>query len=163
MSFYEQEKTLATSVADSLDTEPIEEGEAYEAEAEERSVRDLSTVELGREGERIAQNYLQRRGYKILEKNWTFGGFEADIIAFEDDTVVLVEVKTRLALGELSMEMPELAVDKQKRLKYRTLGFGYLALHPQVDSMRFDVIALNIVGEHNAKLRHLVNAFGYDY
>lgn len=163
MSLYEQENSMAVSVADPEDAALDDEGAAWETEPDERSVRDLNSVEIGREGERIAQNYLMKRGYKILEKNWTFGGFEADIIAAEEDTVILVEVKTRLALGELSMEMPELAVDKQKRLKYRTLGFGYLALHPQVDSLRFDVIALNIVGEHNAKLRHLVNAFGYDY
>ena len=76
--------------------------------------------------------------------------------------MVLVEVKTRLALGERADEMPELSVDAKKRRRYRNLAHAYIVDHPDIDSIRFDVIALNVVGESQARLRHLRGAFGWD-
>ena len=75
--------------------------------------------------------------------------------------VVLVEVKTRLALGSQA-EVPELAVGRRKRNRYRRLALMYLALHSEFDSVRFDVIAINIVGESLARLRHLMGAFSWE-
>ena len=59
-------------------------------------------------------------------------------------------------------EMPELSVDSKKRRRYRNLAHAYIVDHPDVDSIRFDVIALNVVGESQARLRHLRGAFGWD-
>ena len=42
------------------------------------------------------------------------------------------------------------------------MALFYMAEHPEVSSVRFDVIAINIVGERLAKLRHLVGAFAWD-
>jgi putative endonuclease len=58
--------------------------------------------------------------------------------------------------------MPELAVDGQKQMRYRRMALFYMAEHPDVSSARFDVIAINIVGERLAKLRHLVGAYAWD-
>ena len=58
--------------------------------------------------------------------------------------------------------MPELAVDRRKRARYRRIALYYLSEHPEVDSVRFDVIAINIVQERMARLRHLVGAFAWD-
>ena len=47
------------------------------------------------QGEDIAIDYLRRKGYVILDRNWRSGHREIDIVARKDDTVVFVEVKAR--------------------------------------------------------------------
>lgn len=66
---------------------------------------------LGKAGEDAAVNYLTRRGYKILARNKTVVGVEFDIIAFKDDTVCFVEVKTR---ASHQSGLPEEFVDQRK-------------------------------------------------
>ena len=129
-----------------------------------KPIEQYSSAEIGEEGERLAASYLERRGFEVLERNWTCEAGEVDIVAkdVQDNTVVLVEVKTRLALGEDCRIMPELAVDEQKQNRYRKMALLYLATHMDCYSIRFDVIALNIVGERMAKLRHLLGAFSWD-
>jgi putative endonuclease len=51
--------------------------------------------ELGEKGEELARNFLRKKGYKIIERNWRFGKDEIDIIAIDNDYLVIVEVKTR--------------------------------------------------------------------
>ena len=130
---------------------------------------EYTTKELGTQGERIAASYLAEHGYRILDMNWRCNAGEVDIVATMDEpeeelrrSVVLVEVKTRLALGDEADYMPELAVDPQKKSRYRMLGLLYLVQHNEIDSVRVDVVAVNIVGERNAKLRHLLGAVTWD-
>lgn len=51
--------------------------------------------ELGEKGEELARLHLIDNGYKIRETKWRTGSLELDIIAEKDDTLVIVEVKTR--------------------------------------------------------------------
>ena len=51
--------------------------------------------ELGILGEQLALEYLVEKGYKVLEKNWRYLKAEIDIIAQKDNTLIIVEVKTR--------------------------------------------------------------------
>ena len=76
--------------------------------------------------------------------------------------VVLVEVKTRLVLGEGADAVPELAVGRRKQHRYRRIALMYLALHSEYSAIRFDVIAINIAGERVAHLRHLLGAFSWE-
>ena len=48
--------------------------------------------ELGKWGENLAAEYLQDKGYEILERDWKSGHHDLDIVAKEDDTLVVVEV-----------------------------------------------------------------------
>ena len=57
-------------------------------------------IELGKEGEIIAVDYLQKKGFQILARNFRFKRAEVDIIVFKNDLLRIVEVKTRL-LGDL--------------------------------------------------------------
>lgn len=123
---------------------------------------DYTSKEIGDEGESLAASYLERRGYVLIDRNWRSDAGEIDIIAEDDDETVLLEVKTRLALGDEADNMPELAVDSKKQRRYRRLALLYLADHPHVSSVRFDVIAINLVAERTARLRHLIGAFSWD-
>lgn len=122
----------------------------------------MSSREIGREGERVAASYLASCGLEVCERNWRRAGVEADIVCRDGATSVLVEVKTRLALGEKASVVPELAVNERKRDRYRKAALLYIAQHLDVQSVRFDVIALAIVSEELAHLRHLMCAFGWD-
>ena len=98
--------------------------------------------ELGVKGEVIAIEFLEKKGYDILEINWRFEKTEVDIIARDQKTLVIVEVKSRTsdAFG-----LPEDSVNpsKQKNL--------------EVD-VRFDVISITFKN-NEAKIFHIPDAF----
>ena len=54
--------------------------------------------ELGKLGEELAVDYLQKEGYDILDTNWTFQKAEIDIIAKKENILAIVEVKTRSSI-----------------------------------------------------------------
>lgn len=127
-----------------------------------------TNYEIGRRGEDLACQYLESHGYAIVERNFRCRFGEADIVARGDDPqqAVLVEVKSRVVRGKEAESIPELAVNFAKQRRYEKIGLYYYALHPEVDGVRFDVIALNMVDdgrrENHAQLRHLVGAFVWD-
>ena len=51
--------------------------------------------QLGREGEDLAAQYLLKNGYQILERNYRYRKAEIDIIALKEETLAIVEVKSR--------------------------------------------------------------------
>ena len=51
--------------------------------------------ELGQIGEELAALYLERNGYKIIERNFRYKKYEIDIIAKYNKELVFIEVKTR--------------------------------------------------------------------
>ena len=115
------------------------------------SERDRKNKKLGRAGEEQALRYLQKNGYKILERNYSNPFGEVDIIAAKDDTVAFIEVKTRL--GE-NYGAPSEAVDRRRRQKYIQAA-KYYFYGKQIDkTVRFDIIEI-LRGEIN----HIENAF----
>ena len=52
-------------------------------------------MNLGDKGEEIAENYLNRNGYRVLEKNYNCKFGEIDLIVKKKDVITFVEVKTR--------------------------------------------------------------------
>jgi putative endonuclease len=112
--------------------------------------------DLGRRGERLAVDFLKKKGYRIVETNYRTRRGEIDIVCEQGDCLVLVEVKTRrsLAFGQ-----PEEAVDRRKRKKMLDTAARYLALNPSSRraDCRFDVIA--IFGNTRRTLRHIEDAF----
>jgi putative endonuclease len=113
---------------------------------------------LGREGEDRAASYLVKRGYRILERNYSTRQGEIDLIALDRDEVVFVEVKTRTndAYGS-----PEHAVNRRKQGRMIKAALGYIKsrkLH-QVPC-RFDVVAVSSGAENEVEL--IRNAFEID-
>lgn len=131
-------------------------------EGARRPLAESGNKELGRAGEDLAAQYLAFQGYEILERNWRCAFGEADLIAEDDNGIVLVEVKTRVSSGAWGENIPELAVDARKRNKYQKLALMYLSMQTRVDAVRFDVVAINLFDDKSARLRHLVGAYEWD-
>lgn len=114
-------------------------------------------AEIGRRGEDAAARFLDRRGYEIIERNWTCTAGEADIIARDGETVVFVEVKTRTNCDK---GLPAEAVDEAKRARYERIAAQFLSGYDVVDvPVRFDIISLVVVAPDRAMIRHHINAF----
>lgn len=119
--------------------------------------RALSPKQLGRRGEEAACALLRRKGYVILERNWTCPAGEADIIALDDGCIVFVEVKTRAGIER---GLPEEAVTAQKRARYERIAGFFLSQYDGPGArVRFDVIGVLALSRRRALARHLVNAF----
>jgi putative endonuclease len=113
---------------------------------------------LGKEGEDRAAQFLARKGYTILDRNYSTKNGEIDLVALHNGEVVFVEVKTRTsdAYGA-----PELAVNPRKQLRMIKAALGYIKykkLH-QVPC-RFDVVAITAADENGVEL--IQNAFEMD-
>jgi putative endonuclease len=110
---------------------------------------------LGDEGEEIASAYLQNNGYTILERNWTTGHKEIDIIAMVKECVVFVEVKTRRSTRN---GMPEESVSPSKMNSVTEAARIYLQ-DLGVKDIRFDVIAILMPHGGEIDLLHIQDAF----
>ncbi|MBI3559925.1 YraN family protein [Candidatus Gottesmanbacteria bacterium] len=111
---------------------------------------------LGKIGEDLALEYLIRHKYRILERNFQKRYGELDIIAVKDDTLVFVEVKTRI--GRV-YGLPEEAVTPRKLIEVKQTAAYYKLLHPELpESMQIDVIAIELdVDETLKAFRHIEN------
>jgi putative endonuclease len=97
---------------------------------------------LGRTGERLAAERLERGGYHILERNFRCPYGEIDLIAEQQQELVFVEVKTRRgqAYGR-----PEEAVTVHKQHKIVQVALYYLDIHTCSErSWRVDVVAVQM-------------------
>ena len=111
--------------------------------------------ELGKEGEEMAVNYLQKNGYTILERNYRFQKAEVDIIAQLKETLAIVEVKTR---STADFGNPQDFV-KPKQIQRLVLAVDeYVSVNSLDVEVRFDIIAI-IKEDKTVKLEHLENAF----
>jgi len=123
----------------------------------------ISRKKLGQFGERIAEDFLKRKGYKILDRNFfvrsAFGPKtgEIDIVAKKDDAISFVEVKTVLA----SSVSPEQKVNFQKQRKLIKMAQIWLMKNkiPLNKKWQIDIIAIKIdLNIKKAKIRHFKNA-----
>lgn len=122
--------------------------------------RGQANRKLGKRGEDAAARYLRFMGYQILERNWECPFGEADIIARDGETLVFIEVKTRKSIRK---GFPAEAVTPKKRARYERIAACYLRTYGSLDiPMRFDVIALLVVGPDRAMIKHYVDAFRFE-
>jgi putative endonuclease len=111
--------------------------------------------DVGRRGEDAAHRFLRRRGFTVVARNWRppQGGGEIDLVAWESDTLVFVEVKARVSTD---VSAPERAIDPEKIASLRRAARDYARRAGVEESRtRFDAIA--IAGK---KLEYFPDAFG---
>ena len=118
-----------------------------------------STRALGAFGEAAAADFLKRKGFRILARNWRCARGEVDLVARHRRTLVFVEVKTRQTSSPHS---PESAVDRPKQIRLRRAGADYLQHHTfkHWDGIRFDVVAVRVnPRDEVVAVRHFEDAF----
>ena len=111
-----------------------------------------NNFEKGKEGERLASDYLKNKGYEILENNWRFSRNEIDIIAKEQDTIVIVEVKYRY---DLEYGDPSQTVDLKKRRILVETSDRYMDTIDDDLELRFDIISI----QKNNEITHIEDSF----
>ena len=115
----------------------------------------MQNKQLGQNGEDIAEKFLIKQGYKILERNRHFSRYcEIDIIAQDKDTLVFVEVKTRKTdiCGH-----PLEAITKTKYKNIRTGLSLYLQENPNYKNYRIDVVSILL--KPKLEIKHLKNIY----
>lgn len=96
---------------------------------------------MGRRGEEEAYFYLRRLGYVIVARNFRSPRRrgEIDLIAWEKDVLVFVEVKTR---STQQVKPAEAAVDRGKRREISAVAREYLRHFPSLPQWRMDVLSV---------------------
>lgn len=111
--------------------------------------------EFGEKAEQLATDYLIKNGYTILERNYRFQKAEIDIIAKENDTIVVVEVKGR---KDNFLIRPEDSVNK-KKIGLLVKAINEYVLENKLDSeVRFDIVSI-INKDYNIDIEHFKDAF----
>ncbi len=124
---------------------------------------------IGQSGEKTAADFLSRKGYTLLEKNYRTRTAEIDIIAKEGDCLCFVEVKTRTSLKK---GLPKESVNHNKQQKLISGASFYLKekrLYNQ--RVRFDVVEIFFTSntsestpegtpDRNIEITLIKNAFG---
>ena len=116
-------------------------------------------INLGKSGEDLAAKALQKKGLKIIIRNFRNKFGEIDIIARDRESLVFVEVKTRCSDR---FGLPEEAVTAAKQKQIIRVASSYLSQHKLLNvPVRFDVVAITIKGG-KPEINHLVSAFETD-
>ncbi|MFA6960197.1 MAG: YraN family protein [Opitutaceae bacterium] len=112
----------------------------------------------GERGERLAADFLRRRGYRVVASNWRSPRDrrdEIDLICRDGEVLVFVEVKTRAANAQVSGYY---AVDNRKKAVVRRAASVYMRqLRPRPHTFRFDVVEVAVEAGGHSEVRHYEN------
>lgn len=115
--------------------------------------------ETGYAGEKTAMEFLQRKGYELIERNYSYERAETDLIMKneKEKLLVFVEVKTR---RNKNFGEPEESVNQHKINQMIKSAEGFLLEHTEFENYekRFDVISIYLDGKEK-KIKHIQNAF----
>lgn len=106
----------------------------------DRPAPDLRRVALGRHGEVLARRHLEQAGLVVLDANWRGPSGELDLVAREDDVLVVVEVKTR---ATVLRGTPHEAVTPAKLARLLRLAEEWQQAHGvRAPEVRVDLVAV---------------------
>ena len=119
----------------------------------------MSTKIQGDIGEELACEYLLQNGYKILERNFRIRGGEIDIVAFDGETLVYIEVKTRTSY---QFGRPEESITLRK-LKFLERAAKFFRIKRKnlirlPDLERIDFVGVDLSGSE-PQIKLIKNAF----
>ena len=96
--------------------------------------------DLGKLGEELAVDFLEKNGYEILETNWVFDKAEIDVIAQKNGILAVVEVKTR---SSIEFGLPQDFV-KPKKIQLLVKAINEYVTQNDLDvEVRFDIVAIH--------------------
>ena len=122
-----------------------------------------SNQQIGQKGEDLAVEFLEEKGYRVMDRNYRFEREEVDVVAFQPDEdnqggeLVFIEVKTRsgLAYGH-----PEESVSEEKQQSITSVAQAWL-YERQMEGApcRFDVVSIVLNQGEDPTIEHYENAF----
>ena len=114
-----------------------------------------SKKKIGGKGEKIAEDYLKKNGYRILEKNFKSKRSEIDVIAKKNDCLVFVEVRTK---NNDRFGTPEETINRKKKWKLKQNAKGYVNFKKYTGLYRIDAVCILFSENGNLKkLSHYKN------
>ena len=117
----------------------------------------ITPFELGKIGEKQALKYFKKKKFKVIKQGFRLDKGEIDIIAYDEDTLVFIEVKTR---RNYKYGRPEEAVTPAKQQQIRKIAQAFLTKkHIEDVKCRFDVLALLYDRDKKFKIEHFIDAF----
>ena len=111
--------------------------------------------QVGHEGEKAARLHLEKLGYQIIETNYRCSLGEIDIIARDNDTIVITEVRTKTSSV---FGMPEESITAEKARRLRRLALYYLqSAYKREVPCRIDLVAVMLNKDNHSvrKLNHI--------
>lgn len=112
--------------------------------------------DLGNLAEELAATFLEKKGYKILVKNYRYQRGEIDIIAEFNNQIIIVEVKAR---GSVIFMEPQEAVTKTKIKSLVMVADFFMKDRNLNQEVRFDIIAVLPDEKRKLQITHLEDAF----
>ena len=115
----------------------------------------MTNQELGILGEKLAQDFLKKKGFQHLDFNYRFGKLEVDIISVENNQLVVTEVKTRQTaeIGE-----PWRAVTRAKQRQIIKVADAYIKWKKLNVDTRFDIVSI-VHNQYRTEIEHIIDAF----
>lgn len=111
--------------------------------------------QLGQTGEELAGDFLAKQGFRILHRNWNLHkGCELDIVAFKDNELHFVEVKTRSQESDI-YGSPEQAINANKLRNIVRAAFHYLKVYHYDYPIHFDAIGVVYRSEQDHSVRFM--------
>jgi putative endonuclease len=102
----------------------------------------MNRQEVGKLGEKAAQKFLKKRGYRICETGFRCCHGEIDIVAQKKDCLVFVEVRTK---SNLDFGTPEESITQAKKERLIASALTYTTTHQNIPSLwRIDVVAIEL-------------------
>jgi putative endonuclease len=114
--------------------------------------------DFGELGERIAERWLRRQGWRVVQRRFRSGHRDIDLVVERDDLVVFVEVKARRG-AEFGDPVEAVNWSKQRQL-VRSASVWIDRHGRPSESYRFDVVGVLVEGER-VRVRHVANAFSF--
>ena len=112
---------------------------------------------FGELGERIAERWLRRRGWRVVQRRFRSGHRDIDLVVEQDGTVAFVEVKARRGAD---FGGPVQAVNWRKRRELERSAKVWIERHGRdAEEYRFDVVGVLLTGA-DVRVCHVENAFG---
>lgn len=116
----------------------------------------MNNRQKGTLGEQQALEYLEKKGYKLVDKNWHYSkNAEIDLIVMKDKTLVFVEVKAR---SNLNYGHPFEAITQTKMQNIRLAVQGYLSTHENLKFKNFRIDGIAII-KNPFSIEHLENIY----
>ena len=117
-------------------------------------MKEITSYDVGRFGEKACAKYLKKfKKFKIYGQNLTIGHLEADIVAYDKEHIIIVEVKTRRE-DKCNFNRPSSAVDESKRTNLIKFAYAFhKTLPPKLKNKAIRIDVCEITCIVNKKLR----------